>query len=99
MMDRRRFLLTALAGALAAPVAVGAEPPGRVVRIGRLSPLSREAEAPFLDAFRKGLQELGWVEGQHYTIEFGFAEGRIERLPGLAASLVQERVDVILTGS
>lgn len=78
---------------------VAAQPPDRVVRIGRLSPLSPTTEAPLMDAFRKGLQEHGWVEGQHYTIELRFAEGKIERLPRLAESLVQKRVDVILAGS
>ena len=51
----------------AATLPVGAQPP-RVIRIGRLSPLTPTTEAPFMDAFRKGLQELGWLEGQHYTI-------------------------------
>lgn len=96
-MRRRAFVLGGV-GVLAATLPVGAQPP-RVIRIGRLSPLTPTTEAPFMDAFRKGLQELGWIEGQHYTIEFRFAEGQIERLPGLAASLVREHVDVILTGS
>lgn len=96
-MRRRAFVLGGV-GVLAATLPVGAQAP-RVIRIGRLSPLTPTTEAPFMDAFRKGLQELGWIEGQHYTIEFRFAEGQIERLPGLAASLVREHVDVILTGS
>jgi putative ABC transport system substrate-binding protein len=70
-----------------------------VARIGRLSPLSAETDAPNLAAFRKGLRELGWIEGQHFTIEARFAGGKPERLAGLAADLVRQRVDVILTGS
>ena len=71
----------------------------RIARIERLSPLSAEADRPNLEAFRKGLNELGWVEGQSFTIEARFADGKPERLPGLAAELVRQRVDVILTGS
>ena len=97
-MDRR-VLLGALAGALlAAPVAAWAQP-GKVVRIGFLSPAS--ASDPrmrgLLDAFRRGLVELGYVEGRAFGIESRWAEGRYERLPRLAAELVALRVDVILT--
>ena len=97
-MDRR-VLLGALAGALlAAPVAAWAQP-GKVLRIGFLSPAS--ASDPrmrgLLDAFRRGLVELGYVEGRAFRIESRWAEGRYERLPRLAAELVALRVDVILT--
>jgi ABC-type uncharacterized transport system substrate-binding protein len=97
-MDRR-VLLGALAGALlAAPVAAWAQP-GKVVRIGFLSPAS--ASDPrmrgLLDAFRRGLVELGYVEGRAFRIESRWAEGRYEQLPRLAAELVALRVDVILT--
>jgi putative ABC transport system substrate-binding protein len=97
-MDRR-VLLGALAGTLlAAPVAAWAQP-GKVVRIGFLSPAS--ASDPrmlgLLDAFRRGLVELGYVEGRAFRIESRWAEGRYERLPRLAAELVASRVDVILT--
>jgi len=95
----RRVLLGALASALlAAPVAAWAQP-GKVVRIGFLSPAS--ASDPrmlgLLDAFRRGLVELGYVEGRAFRIESRWAEGRYERLPRLAAELVALRVDVILT--
>ena len=97
-MDRR-VLLGALAGALlAAPGAAWAQS-GKVVRIGFLSPAS--ASDPrmlgLLDAFRRGLVELGYVEGRAFRIESRWAEGRYERLPRLAAELVALRVDVILT--
>jgi putative ABC transport system substrate-binding protein len=85
--------------ALAAPLPADAQGAGKLVRIGRLSPLSAETDSPNLEAFRKGLRELGWVEGKTFTIEGRFADGRSERLPGLAAELVRRRVDVILTGS
>ncbi|HEX7786252.1 MAG TPA: ABC transporter substrate-binding protein, partial [Methylomirabilota bacterium] len=64
-----------------------------------LSPLSAEADEPNLAAFRQGLRELGWLEGQHYTIEGRFADGKVDRLPALAAELVERRVDLILIGS
>ncbi len=98
-MKRRRFIAVVAGGLLAAPLAAQAQQAGKVARIGRLSPLSAETDAPNLAAFRKGLRELGWIEGQHFTIEARFAEGKPERLAGLAADLVRQRVDVILTGS
>jgi putative ABC transport system substrate-binding protein len=96
-----RFVTAAalLLTALAAPFPADAQGAGKIVRIGRLSPLSAETDSPNLEAFRKGLRELGWVEGKTFTIEGRFADGRSERLPELAAELVRQRVDVILTGS
>lgn len=70
-----------------------------MARIGRLSPLSAASDAPNLAAFRKGLRDLGWVEGQNFVLETRFADGYPERLPGLAAQLVREGVDLILVGS
>jgi ABC-type uncharacterized transport system substrate-binding protein len=71
----------------------------RTARIGRLSPLSAVADAPNLAAFRKGLRDLGWVEGRDFTIEARFAEGSADRLPELAVELTRRQVDVILAGS
>jgi putative tryptophan/tyrosine transport system substrate-binding protein len=96
-MTFRLALVLLLAGA--APLAAEAQQSGKPARIGRLSPSSPEADAPFLDAFRKGMRELGWIEGQTFTIEARFAEGSRDRLPKLAADLVRQRVDVILAGS
>jgi putative ABC transport system substrate-binding protein len=98
-MDRRAFIGTLAGGFLAAPLAAEAQPAGKAARIGRLSPLSAETDVPNLAAFRKGLRELGWIEGQHFTIESRFADGQATRLPDLAAELVRQRVDLILTGS
>ena len=92
-----RFILVLVL--LAVPVAAEAQPAGKIARIGRLSPLTAEADQRLLGAFRKGLAELGWVEGQHFTVESRFAEGQYDRLPQLAADLVRQRVDVILAGS
>jgi len=99
VLDRRTFLGTLAAGLFAGQVASEAQQAGRPARIGRLSPSLAETDAPLLDAFRKGLHELGWIEGQTFTIEDRFAEGKPDRLPNLAADLVRQRVDVILAGS
>jgi putative ABC transport system substrate-binding protein len=89
-MDRRRFLLTSLAGALAAPLGAEAQ---KVYRIGLLSPSS---EGLGVGPLREGLRNLGYVEGHNVLIESRSAEGRFDRLPALAAELVRLRVDVIV---
>jgi putative ABC transport system substrate-binding protein len=93
-VDRRRFLLTSLAGALAAPLAAGAQA-GRVYRIGYLS-TGPSTSNPFVEEFREGLRELGWIEGQNIIIDYRFAEGQFDRLPALAAELIRLKVDVIV---
>ncbi len=91
-------LVLALAfGILAAPLAADAPPPVRVPRIGFLGAGSPAAYATPIAAFRQGLRDLGYVEGQNVGIELRWAEGRVERLPALAAELVRLEVDVILT--
>jgi putative tryptophan/tyrosine transport system substrate-binding protein len=101
-IDRRVGLIAALVLAILA-AALGSRaqenPAGTRVRIGRLSPLSAETDAPNVAGFRTGMRELGWVEGQSFTIESRFADGKHERLPQLAADLVRQRVDLILVGS
>ncbi|HWN16810.1 MAG TPA: ABC transporter substrate-binding protein, partial [Candidatus Dormibacteraeota bacterium] len=94
-MDRRAFILTAAGGLLSAPFAAEA-PAGKVPRIGFLSPTS-PSDAGRLAAFREGLRELGYMEGQNIAIESRWAEGNYDRLPGLAAELVRLKVDVIVT--
>ena len=94
-MNRRRFVLTSLAGALAAPLDAGAQSPRRA-RIGVLSGGSA-GPSPLLDAFRQSLHDLGHEEGKDIQIEYRFAEARPERLPGLAAELVGLDVDVIVS--
>lgn len=98
VITRRRLLAGFTVGVLVARGGAHAQPT-KPARIGRLSPLSAEADGSNLAAFREGLRELGWLEGQHYTIEARFADGKGDRLPGLAAELVQRRVDLILIGS
>ena len=95
MMDRRRFLLTSLAGALAGPLGAGAQQAGKIFRIGYLSASPGTPNAPTVEAFREGLRDLGWVEGHNVVMEYRWADGHFERLPGLAAELVRLKVDVI----
>jgi putative tryptophan/tyrosine transport system substrate-binding protein len=95
-MDRRHFLLTSLAGALAAPLVAEGQPAGKAYRIGVLEMRPRALNANF-DAFRQGLREFGYVEGQNFVIEYRSADGRPERFPGLATELVDLKVDLIVT--
>jgi putative tryptophan/tyrosine transport system substrate-binding protein len=96
-MDRRRFLLTSLAGALAAPLAAGAQQAGRPYRIGVLDIVKVSSNEANLSAFRQGLRELGHVEGQNFVIEYRSADGLADRFPDLASELVRLKVDVIVT--
>jgi ABC-type uncharacterized transport system substrate-binding protein len=73
-----------------------AEQPKKLPRIGFLAPGSPSSDAPRIDPFRRGLQELGYTEGQNIVIELRFAEGKSERLPALVAELIQLKVDVIV---
>jgi putative ABC transport system substrate-binding protein len=82
---------------LAVPLAAEAQAPAKVPRIGFLSARPPTDNPYFLEAFRQGLRELGYVEGQNIATEYRFAEGRPERLPALAAELVRLKVDVIVT--
>ncbi|MBI4561472.1 MAG: ABC transporter substrate-binding protein [Candidatus Rokubacteria bacterium] len=89
------LFVTLAFGILSGPLAAEAQPPGKVPRIGFLCPISKPG-GPYLLALRKGLRELGYVEGQSITIEARFAEERLERFSGLVAELVQLRVDVLV---
>jgi putative tryptophan/tyrosine transport system substrate-binding protein len=82
---------------LGLPLAAEAQRPTTVHRIGFLSYASPSLTHHFLEAFRYGLHERGYVEGTHFTIESRYAEGDPERLPGLAAELIGLQVAVIVT--
>ena len=87
---------TLVLAVLATPGVGAAQQPPRVARIGYLSPLSASADAGQGKAFREGLRDLGYVEGQNAVIEARYASGRFERLSELAAELVRLKVDVIV---
>ncbi len=90
-------MVTLTLSLLAAPLVTDAQPAGKVSRIGWLSAgFPRPDRDPPVDAFRQGLRELGYVEGQNLVIEYRGAEGRDERLPDLAAELVRLHVDVLV---
>ena len=93
MTDRRRFLLTALAGALTAPLAAEAQQAGRIYRVVFLTATLTGRD--LFEALRQGLRELGWSEGQNVVVEHRSAEST-DRIPQLAAELAQRKVDVIV---
>ena len=95
-MDRRRFVLTSLVGVLMAPKTAGAQATAKAYRVGVLVSTSATSYRDFLEAFRQGLRELRWIEGQNVAFEYRFAEGRFDRLPELAAELVRLGVDIIV---
>ena len=102
MISRRRVVLALGAGALAAPLAAYTQQQSRMRRIGFLAVGSRSKPSnPEVnyDAFVQGMRELGYIEGKNLVIEWRFADGKYERLPGLAAELVRMKVEVIVTHS
>src|SRR6266849_6986423 len=98
-MDRRAFISGMTLGLLAVPLAE-AQQAGKVYRVGILTNnASDPAEARLWQAFRSGLRERGWIEGENILIEFRGAEGNSARLPELAADLVRLKVDLIVARS
>ncbi len=97
-MDRRAFISTLAGGLLTAPLAAEAQQTGKVPRVGFLGNSSPELDSEWVTAFRRGLREIGYVEGQNIVIEYRWAEGKRERFADLAAELVRLKVDVIVTG-
>jgi len=101
-MTRRTIVLlvTFVLGLLVAPLAAHAQPERTVPRIGVLRPGYASADADpmsTLSAFRQGLRELGYIEGQTIHLEYRFAEWQLDQLPGLAAELVRLTPDAPTT--
>src|SRR5215472_11589407 len=95
-MERRAFIAGVGASLLRAPLAAEAQQAGKVYRVGYLSAGSHETQEPVIQALLRGLIGRGCIEGQNLMFEGRSAEGRNERLPALAAELVQRKVDVIV---
>ncbi len=95
---RRRELVLLLGVAMTGSLPLRAQQKAAPV-IGLLGLGSPDTSASFMAAFRQGLSEIGWVEGQNAAIEYRWAEGRYDRLPALAADLVGRKVDAIVTSS
>ena len=96
-MDRRTFVGDVAGWLLVAPLAARAQQVAKVYRIGILETIPAARNAANLDALRKGLRELGYVEGRNLVIEYRSADGRAERFPDLASELVRLKVDVLVT--
>ena len=96
---KRREFITLLGGAAAAwPVVARAQQPAKVPRVGILSPAASETAAT-LTAFREGIRDLGYIEGQTIALDFRLSKGITDALPALAAELVRIPVNVIVTDS
>jgi len=94
LISRRTFVAAALVGA--ARVIPAHAQRATPARIGFLANGSEATSTPAVEALRRGLRDLGWIEGRTIDIEFRWAEGRTDRLPELAADLVRAKVDVIV---
>ena len=98
-MKKARVLSILLVVVLLAVAVIAAQPPEqKVYRIGVLRSDTPSIFATRNEAFRQGLHELGYVEGKNIVIEYRYAEGKLDRLPLLAAELVDHKIDVIVTG-
>lgn len=96
-MKRRIFVAALGATAVVVPFAARAQQK-KTPTIGWLHTLSADRSAPVITAFREGLRDIGYIEGENIAIEYRWAEGHYDRLPTLATELVGRKVDVILTG-
>jgi putative ABC transport system substrate-binding protein len=99
MCKGARILVLLILGILLSPLTTGAQQTGKVYRIGYLGVAGASEYTDRVAALRQGLRELGYEEGKNYVIEYRWGEGKIDRYHGLAAELVQRKVDLIVTGS
>jgi putative tryptophan/tyrosine transport system substrate-binding protein len=94
---KRRAFIAGLGGAAAWPLVARAQQAASVRRIGLLSPFSPTETLLWNKALLRGLRDAGWIDGGNLTIEYRYAEGKNERLPELVTSLIQQKVDIIVT--
>ena|SRR6478752_200319 len=97
-MNRRAFI-AALGGAAALPIAATAQQPAKLPTIGFFGPVAASIDNRQISAFLERLRRLGWIEGRTVAMEFRWAEGRTNRHADIAAELVRQKVDVIVTYS
>jgi putative ABC transport system substrate-binding protein len=98
-MDRRAFVTMVGGSILATPLAGETQSTEKAYRIGYLTVPSRESAQGVANAFQLALRDLGWIEGRNIVVDYRFADSRLDRLPDLAAGLVQLRADVIVAGA
>ena len=96
MSLHRAFLVALALAVLTVPLTAQAQQPSHAARLGLLLPGTSTTIAENLAAFRQGLRELGYIEGQSIVIESRYAEGQPDRLPALAAELVRLRADILV---
>ena len=95
-MDRRTFVAVTSGSLLGVALPTTAQP-SKIPRIGYVSGTGSAADqGPYVEAFRRGLRDLGHIEGRSYLLEYRGAEGKLDRIPGIVNELVQSRVDVIV---
>ena len=92
MIGRRRFIGALAGGVLASPFGTLAQQPAKVFRIGVLG----NENTPPWEGFRRGMRELGYIDGRNVAIDWRWSEGKTDRFPALAAEVVQSKVDVIV---
>ena len=97
-MDRKVICLALGTVLCALSSSADAQQPKQLPRVGYLASGSRSSELSHIESFNQGLRGRGYTEGQNIIIEYRFAEGKLDRLPALAADLVRSKVDVIVTG-
>jgi putative ABC transport system substrate-binding protein len=96
-MDRRRFLVTSLAGAVAAPLAGAAQPAAKIPRLGHVFLGTSGSDPAAIEGLRQGLRERGSIENPNIVIEYRYADGNADRLPRLIAELTDHKIDVLVT--
>jgi putative tryptophan/tyrosine transport system substrate-binding protein len=94
---RRREFMTLFGGAAASSLAARAQQPAKTWRIGMLETVSPDLNAKNIEALKRGLRDLGYVENQNYALEYRSADGDSDRFPAFADELVRLRVDLIVT--